>query len=136
MSTKQIDYILKKNGTAQVLTLTYIDDGDNSHTLPRDGCDFLTVDEMVEDIINNRAEKEVLLDLFSDKNELENIFGQIEFGRWIRNAYGLWLDIHPVTVLDDARHDLFPDQYAAQVMDKIKDRVITDKAFDAGRGAL
>jgi len=129
MSTKQIDYILKKNGTAQVLTLTYIDDGDNSHTLPRDGCDFLTVDEMVEDIINNRAEKEVLLDLFSDKNELENIFGQIEFGRWIRNAYGLWLDIHPVTVLDDARHDLFPDQYAGQVMDKIKDRVKYDRAM-------
>lgn len=56
---------------------------------------------IVEDLLNNRIDetfKEDYIKSQSEKN-LEFIMTRMQFGRWIRNSYGLWLDSNPYTDL-------------------------------------
>jgi len=54
---------------------------------------------------------------------LEAIWTKINFGRWIRNAYGLWDRKNPYVKLaaegDDPMH---PDNVSGRIMDKLVER--------------
>ena len=41
------------------------------------------------------------------------------FGQWIRNNYDLWREDNPHVILNDAMHDLFPDQVSQRIIERL-----------------
>ena len=96
--------------------------------------EFNTIDEIVDDLINNRLPKKEKQFLASDEtSSVESISVGIEFGRWIRNFYGLW-HTSPLTLRwrnsgpSDMRHDVdysydHPDNITGVIIDRLKERL-------------
>lgn len=104
-------YLLKQNGMV-------VD------TVPNDTTSFLTIEEIVEDIIANRLnaeDKEVIV------RDDYKPFLHLGLGMWIRNSYGLWLEECPHTSPSDTTHIIggidhnpkHPDAISALIIDQV-----------------
>lgn len=111
---EKIYYILKDNdnGLIKVKEFEYIDGKSIGLTTDM----FLNVEEIVHDIITNRLTEDTLAALrnFEKESLIEQHFG---FGRWIRNAYGLWLPNNPLTEKNPASDsNKHPDNLSFEIM--------------------
>lgn len=110
-------YILKKNGK--------VVESDHDDTTS-----FLTVDEMVEDILTNRLSPADKKEIISDEYFP---FLHLEFGMWIRNTYGLWHEDCPLTSPNDTSFVIYgidynprhPDAVSSEIIDRVLERLKT-----------
>jgi hypothetical protein len=84
---------------------------------------YMDANEIVRDILHNRLEedsKNLLKNKFieQDPEMLEmsketgldtGVFAKMEFGRWIRNSYGLWNEDNPYTMVKWTEYGQTPD---------------------------
>lgn len=98
------EFVTKKNGIVDVY----------DHVLPVPVEEFLTIDEIVEDILQNRLDDATMHQIRAfDRNELTML--HFSFGMWIRNTYGLWLENNPLTELDE-QSDQHPDAISFDII--------------------
>lgn len=89
-------------------------------------------------IYNNYTDKDRKQPVYADGTPMEinfDAFEQSQFGRWIRNSYGLWDPANPYTgpnpvlkdgytrtngIIDDPR---FPDNYSGFVMEMLVEKI-------------
>lgn len=78
---------------------------------------FLDINEMTNDIIENRIDEDFKEEIKNCENE-ELIKYHFNFGMWIRNTYGLWLESNPNVEMGDMG-DNHPDGVSMKVIEKI-----------------
>lgn len=97
---------------------------------------FLTFDEIVDDIVANRLSSGAEEDIRCCAEE-DLILFHPNFGMWIRNSYGLWLESNPLTD-DDQSHirdgvdynPKHPDTVSFDIIQAVHNR-LTGKENDA-----
>lgn len=122
------DYILKRNGAVKLVKFA-------------DGDEFLTVEEIVDDIIKHRLDAEAI-DIL--KNESAKPLLHLSFGMWIRNSYGLWLKENPLTDHTDESYivdgiDYNPkhaDAVSAVIIEKIHQQLSGANNYDDAMKAI
>jgi hypothetical protein len=98
---------------------------------------FMNADQIFEHFISDKVEKssetkEMLATDFeppkeaSREEDMSYLFGKQQFGRWLRNSYGLWAKDNPYTVLNPKPNSqgiiddpLFPDNYSGVIVNRI-----------------
>lgn len=100
------EYVTKRNGIIDIHN--YPDDN-----IPEEH--FLDVNEIVDDLLQNRIERETANQISSlDRNNLTLL--HLSLGMWIRNVYGLWLENNPLTELGEEDSRLHPDSVSFNVI--------------------
>jgi hypothetical protein len=108
---------------------------------------FMSPEQIIEDILSNRLkgnERNLIAHNFNPPMTTEekefvrktgfnpNAYARTEFGRWIRNAYGLWDLNNPHVVLNAETNEglivdpNFPDNLSGRIIDTIRTRLIED----------
>lgn len=125
--SKEVSYITKEDGIISVKKFDYVDDV----TVGLSPEMFLTEDEIVYDIVNNRLSKDDAAD-FKNMSEDDIIIQHMSFGMWIRNTYGLWeCSINPLTSAECAPDSMeHPDNLSGEIMDLVKQTLLGEYTPD------
>jgi hypothetical protein len=112
-----VEYIIKEDGIIKFKEFEVIE-GDTTGPTPEM---FLTRDEIVYDIVNNRLSEDDSI-YFKNLNEDDMAIERMGFGMWIRNSYGLWqCESNPLTEIDAGADSItHPDNLSGEIMDLVK----------------
>lgn len=107
-----------------------------TYILNKDGS-YMNEDEILANMIANSSlsfDQETIAIIRNDFKPLPDmdnyhaigcVFMFSEFGRWLRNSYGLWAADNPHTLLNPEPNDqniidhpLFPDNFSGRIMDR------------------
>lgn len=131
---EKIAYILKRNGIIDMYPVNDEFDKANFRYPSVTPDQFLTREDIVRDLINNRMSED-------DKKKIieqDTPFGGLthsSFGRWMRNSYGFWLHNNPLTnpnaAPDDDNHpDNLSGSITREVIEWIKNPPPTHEDVD------
>jgi len=97
--------------------------------------EFLSVNEIVQEILDNTSQKELLEIRDMNKNDL--ILLHHNFGRWIRNSYGLWLEQNPLIQVNAEPDSLqHPDNLSFDIIEKVYARLTSYESFDSAKTVM
>lgn len=122
MNEETVEYIVKvAGGEPTVVTVT-----ERDILYPEQ---FLSPKEIALDIFRNRMSAADLHQFFKTSEDML-ITLHLNFGMWIRNAYGLWIDNNPHTSLEDSRSDRFPDQVSQYIIETLHKSCQVNDIYD------
>ena len=112
-----VTYITKEDGIIKLKEFDIVEGGAVGLTPEM----FLTRDEIVYDIVNNRLSEDDST-YFKNLTDEDVSIEHMGFGMWIRNTYGLWnCEVNPLTEAGAAYDSItHPDNLSGEIMDLVK----------------